>query len=396
MHRAAALNPNFGRVVIVGGGPAGAAAACRLGRRATLLERERAPAHKVCGEFISGEAIAELTALGVDLAKLGAAPVAAMRLVHRGKVAEARLPFAAAGLSRLALDEALLRRAITLGADAHRGVRVRSGGPGAVQTDAGMLSAPALLLATGKHDLRGLARQPGVAPEALIGFKLHLRLRPAQQAALAGHVEVVLFGGGYAGLNLVEDGVANLCLLADRARYGGDWPAVLAALEREDSHLALRLDGAVAAWDRPLSIFRVPYGYVHRGPDQHGVYRLGDQAAVIPSFCGDGMAIALHSGRLAAEALLAGRDAAAYHAALRRDAGPPVRLAHTLYRLTRSRAVRDVAVLAARRWPGLLRAIARRTRCGGAAPIAGDEWLHGSPASNFATVQETPPPILTS
>ncbi len=98
------------------------------------------------------------------------------------------------------------------------------------------------------------------------------------------------------------------------------------------------------------------------------MFRLGDQAAVIPSFCGDGMAIALHSGRLAAEPLLAGGDAAAYHAALRRDAGPPVRLAHRLYRLTRSRAVRDLAVSAARRWPGLLQMAARRTRCGGGPP----------------------------
>ena len=290
-----------------------------------------------------------------------------MRLVHRGRVAEARLPFAAAGWSRRALDEALLRRAATLGVDVQRGVRVRSAAPGLVLTDTGSLPAPTLLLATGKHDLRGLARRPATEPEGLIGWKLHLRLRPAQRAALAGHVEVVLFDGGYAGLQLVEDGVANLCLLADRGRYGGDWPTVLAALEREDSHLARRLEGAVPAWGRPLSIFRVPYGFVHRGPDEGGVFRLGDQAAVIPSFCGDGMAIALHSGRLAAEAVLAGRSAAAYHASLRRDAAPAVRLAFTLYRLTRSAAIRSLAVSAARRWPGLLRTVARHTRCGDAA-----------------------------
>ena len=55
-----------------------------------------------------------------------------------------------------------------------------------------------------------------------------------------------------------------MCLLVDRSRYdaaGQSWPALLAALEREDTHLARRLDGAASLWDRPLSIFRVPYGY---------------------------------------------------------------------------------------------------------------------------------------
>ncbi len=352
-------------VVIAGGGPAGASAACRLaraGRRVTLLERETGPAHKICGEFISGEALADLAGLGVDVPALGAVPIAAMRLVHRGRVAESRLPFPAAGLSRWALDEALLARAAADGAEVNRGVHVRQAAAGQVQTSEGTLEAPILLLATGKHDVRGLPRMPRSPPEALIGFKLHLQLCPAQQAALAGHVEVVLFRGGYAGLQMVEHGVANLCLLVDRSRYESDWPGLLTALEREDSHLARRLDGARPAWDRPLTIFRVPYGFIHGADDAPGLFRLGDQAAVIPSFCGDGMAIALHSARLAAEAVLTGQTAPQYHRALRRDAGPPVRLAQRAYRLTRSRPIRSLIVAAARSWPSLLRIVARRTR----------------------------------
>ena len=104
--------------MIVGGGLAGASAACRLareGRRVALLEREAGPAHKVCGEFLSGEALVELAGLGVDAAALGAAPITGMRMVHRGRMAECRLPFPAAGLSRYVLDEALLQRAAALG-----------------------------------------------------------------------------------------------------------------------------------------------------------------------------------------------------------------------------------------------------------------------------------------
>ncbi len=330
----------------------------------TVLEREPGPAHKVCGEFLSGEALADLAGLGLDTQALGAAPIHAMRLVHRGRAAESRLPFAAAGLSRFVLDEALLRQAAALGAELQRGVRVRSVEPGTVQSDAGPIAATTILLATGKHDLRGSTRA-APTPEPLIGFKQHLRLRPAQQAALAGHVEVVLFRGGYAGLQLVEDGIANLCLLVDRTRHdatGQAWPGLLDALMQEDSHLARRLEGADWLWDRPLSIFRVPYGFVHAGPEQPGLYRLGDQAAVIPSFCGDGMSIALHTARLAAQALLAGQSTTAYHQTMRRDATPPVRLAHRLYRLTRSPAIRTTIVQAARIYPALLRKAATQTR----------------------------------
>ena len=354
--------------MIAGGALAGASAACRLahgGRPVIVLERERGPAHKVCGEFLSGEALEDLAELGIDVAALGAAPISAMRLVHKGRVAETRLPFAAAGLSRWTLDEALLARAALCGADVRRGVRVRSVEPGLVQTDAGAIPADTILLATGKHEVRGTPRAGAADPESLVGFKLHLRLRAAEQASLAGHVEVVLFKRGYAGLQMIENGTANLCLLVDRSRFAGvgqSWPGLLASLEREDSHLGRRLEGAVALWDRPLTIFRVPYGFVHQGPDLPGVYRLGDQAAVIPSFCGDGMAIALHSARLAAAAVSAGQDSANFHRAMRRDAGPPVRLAHALYRLTNVPAIRSATIHTARLWPGLLRSVARQTR----------------------------------
>jgi len=356
-------------VLVAGGGPAGAAAACLLahaGRPVTLLERDAGPRHKICGEFLSREALTYLGRLGIDVAALGAADIPAMRLVYRGRMAESALPFRGAGLSRLALDEALLRRAESLGAVVHRGVRVRSVADGVVESDAGPWPAPTLFLATGKHDLRGSPRRPKREPEALIGFKLHLALTAPQRAALAGHVEVILFADGYAGLQLIEHGVANLCLLIDRARYdavGQDWPALLGELTRSDDHLARRLEGATPLLDRPLSIFRVPYGYLHDPADhQPGVFRLGDQAAVIPSFCGDGMSIALHSAHVAAETLLRGDDAAAYHRRMRRDAGPPVRLAFGLYRLGRPPMMRAGLMAACRAWPGLMRGVARHTR----------------------------------
>ena len=71
-------------VVIVGGGPAGAAAAIRLaeaGRNVVVLERTAGAHHKVCGEFVSVEALGALARLGLDPAALGAVPIDRLRIV---------------------------------------------------------------------------------------------------------------------------------------------------------------------------------------------------------------------------------------------------------------------------------------------------------------------------
>ena len=383
---------------IAGGGPAGAMAAAllaRAGRQVVLLERDHAPADRICGEFLSREALEDIDRLGIDPWALGAEPIEAVRLVRGRMVAEAALPFRGASLSRRVLDAALLHAAAGFGAEIRRGAGIRAlehpsasgmasptasaartagteGGAGTeawqgalALEDGSTLRARTLLLATGKHELRGARRQLRRPPPKLVGFKTYLALAPAQARALQGHVEVMLFPGAYAGLQPVEGGRANLCLLAAQARLeaaGGRWEALLAALCRDGAHLAERLDGARPLLPRPLTIARVPYGFVHAGPDLPGLYRVGDQMAVIPSFCGDGIAIALHSGAAAARAVLAGEGAAAHHRRMRRDAGGPVRLATLLYAVAQSAAGQRLLAGAFRAWPGGLRLVAGLTR----------------------------------
>ena len=353
------------RAVIAGGGVAGAAVACLLGRDALLLEREAGPHDKICGEFISHAAQTYLARLGVDLHALGAVPIRAVRLVQGRRVATARLPFRAVSLSRRVLDEALLQRAATKGAEIMRGHAVRGWADGMLDVDGvGRIPAPVLFLATGKHDLRGIRRAPRTPPADLVGLKMYLTLAPAQEADLAGHVELLLFPGGYAGLQMVEGGAANLCLLIDRARFeqaGRTWPGVQRMLERSLPHVARRLADAVPRLDRPLSIFRVPYGFIHApGPaDPAGLFRLGDQMGVIPSFCGDGVSIALHTA-FAATAALRDGGPSAYHRRMGGDLAGPIGRAEALYRLSRARP--GLVVGAVRAWPASLGWMARRTR----------------------------------
>ena len=353
--------------VIVGGGLAGGAAAVLLARggaRPLLIERDAAPRDKICGEFVSVEAQASLAALGLDLGRLGGARIDRVRLVTGSRSVEAKLPFTALGLTRRRLDAALLDHAAACGAEVVRGATVRSVTFTEIDSTHGQLRPTAVLLASGKHDIRGVKRATAGTIDDLIGFKQYFKVDVATRAAMDGVVEVHLFNGGYAGLQLVERGIVNLCLLIRRDRYAryGSWDALQAAL-LDEPRLARRFADAQAVFGKPLTISRVPYGFVHRpAASPEPAFRLGDQFGVIPSFTGDGMAIALHSGRLAAQTLLDGADAAAYHARLRGDIARQIVLATRLQRVGMSQPGRWAMLTALGVMPAALARIATWTR----------------------------------
>lgn len=352
--------------VIVGGGPAGAAAAialARAGARPLLIEREAVAAEKVCGEFLAEDAARALAVLGLDLAALGAVPIRRALLGAGRHAAEMALPFAAWGLPRATLDAALLEAAEAAGAELRRGVAVGAAarGPHGWQlrlADGTGIAAPRLVLATGKHELRGLRRD---ASGGALGVKLPL-VGAAPDAAIA----LLVCAGGYAGLQPRRGG-ANLCAALDPEAPGV--PAAARSAEAFLAHVAggsalaeRLLAGLRPALARPLTVAGVPYGFLHRGGAGDEPFRIGDQAAVIPSFCGDGVAMALGSGLAAAAAIRRDVPPGVHHAAQARSVAGGMRLAGWMAWLA-SHAPRlllgGVAVApAAARWA------ARRTRLG--------------------------------
>lgn len=351
-------------MVIIGGGPAGAAAAITLARGGAaplLLERSATTQEKVCGEFLGADAAAALAGLGIDLAALGAVPV--RRAIFAAGRREGRfdLPFPAWSLPRLVLDEALLQAAEEAGAELRRGVAVTTasaegGGWTLRLADGQVQRARTLVLATGKHELRGFAR----AGRRSIGLKLPLAGVPIGDA-----IAVLACAGGYAGLQPRSGGGANLCLALPEGTPGlaaaARDPAALLAMVAAGSNTARELlRDAAPAWARPLAVAAVPYGYV--APAESGAFRVGDQAAVIPSLCGDGIAMALGSGAQAARAILAGQGVAAHQAAWARHVKSGMRVA-ALVDAALGRAPGAAALLAG--WlPGMARWAARRTRLG--------------------------------
>ncbi|MGH9492392.1 MAG: FAD-dependent oxidoreductase [Terriglobales bacterium] len=289
-------------LLVAGGGPAGTSAAitaARLGARVLLLERGRFPRHKVCGEFVSPEALGLLESLlsGNPEAEvmLRTAPrISHARAFVAGQCAEFPLPAPAASIPRCDLDAALWTAAQAAGAEAHQAVAVESiqqDGVFEVATSAGVFSAKSAVNATGRwSNLNPATPQRPARGAAWLGIKAHFREQDP-----AASVDLYFFEGGYCGVQPLGGGRVNACAMvrSDRAR----------SLEEVFS-LHPRLFERSQRW-QPASEAVVTAPLVFRPPRvlRAGVLQAGDGAGFLDPFIGDGISAALHSGALAARAL---------------------------------------------------------------------------------------------
>ncbi len=366
-----------GLAIVAGGGLAGSAFALELarnGHRVLVLEATRQAHHKVCGEFLSAETKALLAYLGIDAAAIGASRVETLRLIAGRERAQAPLPFEGAGLSRYLLDEALLAAAGRAGADIERGTTVTAidveSETVSVRAGAERREAGAAALATGKHGLRQFPRGRG----EMVGLKLHVEVRPAASPLLDRVVQLAMFDGGYVGACTVEGGVVPLCWVMEASlvkRIGGaGWAEQAEHLSRTSELMGDLLSGAKPLAAKPVAISGIPYGFLRREPIADAVYPLGDQLAVIPSFTGDGIAIALSSGIGAARAVLAGRSAAHYQREMIGRLKPQFRWAGAVNLVFETRRLHRLGVRVAGALPGLVTRLVEATRLRGFDGIA--------------------------
>ena len=359
------MNPPL---LIVGGGPAGTAAAitlARAGEKPLLLERSRETGDAICGGFLSWRTLETLAGLGVEADALNPAPTTRVRLFAGERRADAPLPRPARSVSRRKLDTVLLAAAAAAGARIERGVAVRAI-DGTVRLDDGAdLRPDTLFLASGKHDVRGLAR-PAEArgSDPTLGLRVRIAAAPGLARLVSDAIELHLFDRGYVGIALQEDGSANVCMAVHRSRLSevGDPDKLLVTLGEECPALGERLAyrSGTEAID---AIANVPYGWRLR-EGRAGMFRLGDQAGVIPSLAGEGMGIALASGVSAAEAFVRGgpEASAEWQVRFAREIARPIRVARLIAGLGERQPSAGALVAVARLVPSLVDFAARLTR----------------------------------
>lgn len=266
------------RVTIAGGGLAGLALGLALRDRdvpVTVVEAAAYPRHRVCGEFISGIKESELQQLGIGEVFGKARRHVSTSWQEDGRVwFRANLPAAAYGLSRHYLDAALAETFVGCGGELRAGERHERDGEG-------------IVWATGR------ARADG----RWLGLKAHY-----DGLELTDDLEIHLQDGGYVGLTRVEDGRVNVCGLFRKTKVPAA-DAIPSACESAGLlRLSQRLRRARAVPGSTKGVTHFHLGWQSKPP---GLVCIGDAAAMIPPFTGNGMTMAFQSALHSADAVAA-------------------------------------------------------------------------------------------
>lgn len=294
-------------VIIIGGGLAGLTAALELSRHGisvAVFEKNRYPRHKVCGEYVSNEVVPYLKSLGVALDM--AVPIEYLELTTRkGASFSSKLPLGGIGISRYALDHSLCKRGVEQGVtfyfDTVIGITFTRDVFEVRTTDSGPFKARMVIGAYGKRSNldKTLKRSFINQKSPWLAVKAHYDFPEFPQNKVALHN----FQGGYCGLSKTETNAVNMCYLASYRNFSL-YRSIDEFNEKvlsENPNLKYFLNKAQPLWKKPLSIAQV--SFAKKETIMNHILFCGDTAGLIHPLCGNGMAMAIHSGKLAAEGI---------------------------------------------------------------------------------------------
>jgi menaquinone-9 beta-reductase len=366
---------NSRKTIIIGGGLAGLVSALQLsgqGIEVTVIEKKQYPFHKVCGEYISNEVLPYLQALQIQIEDLEPARLTQFMLSSpKGKMLQTPLDLGGTGVSRYRLDHYLYEMALG------QGVAFRQQ---ATATDVSFeenlftvtlssgetLQAPVVIGAYGKRS--GLDRRlnRGFFEERspYMAVKYHVRTQmPKHLIALHN------FTDGYAGISAIEQDRYCFCYLTTRQnlkRYG-----TIAEMEAQElsknpflREIFLNSDFLYA---QPLVINEI--SFAPKTCLEERVLMAGDAAGLITPLCGNGMAMAIHSGKLLSDQVLLflqGKQTrqqmeTAYAALWKRQFGARLQTGRLVQRLFGHPVLSELAVAGLKGLPFITQAIMRRT-----------------------------------
>ena len=298
-------------LAIVGGGLAGLALSIQIARegyRVILFEKEQYPFHRVCGEYISLESWDFLQRLGVDLDSLDVARIKRLSVsAINGSSFEQELPLGGFGVSRYKLDHTLVEIAKLSGVIVYEQTRVNdiqfSEGYFHIESSKGNFKARVAAGCYGKRsNLDVKWKRPFIVAKRnklnnYIGIKYHVRYNfPNDLIALHN------FKKGYCGISKVENDQYCLCYLttADNLQSSSnDIKKMEQTILSANPQLKKIFSECEMIRQEPVIISQISFDRKELIEDH--VLMIGDAAGMITPLCGNGMSMALHASKIAAE-----------------------------------------------------------------------------------------------
>lgn len=331
-------------ILVIGGGPAGLAAAIaarQKGFRVLVADACSPPLDKPCGEGLLPPGVEALRSLGVELTSEIAFPFRSIRFADEDCSAAALIPHQSGfGLHRTALHQMLVDRAAAAGVDLLWNARISLLGRERVAVNGEPFEARWFVGADGRNSV--VRNWAGLAPprqgRARFGFRRHYRVIPWTDS-------VEVYWGENSQIVVTPTGPFDVCVVVF-----SDYPRLrLDAALRMFPQVASRLEGAQsqdAERGDQTALWRL------RRVTRGRVALIGDASGCVDALTGCGLSLAFHQALQLAEAFE--RDVLRhYESEHRRLMHTPARMSGLLVTMADSIHVRRRALRLFQRRPEL-------------------------------------------
>ena len=290
-------------IVIIGGGLAGLVTSIRLatsGVSCTLIEKKSYPFHRVCGEYISNEAVPFLKSMNLYPHQFTPPQLQRFQLSSvAGNNTVLPLDLGGFGISRYSFDNFLFHEAKRLGVNVLLDTEVEevafSEEKFSIRTQVKDFEADIVIGSFGKRSKLDLSLDRSFTHRRspYVGIKYHVRTDyPPDLIALHN------FRGGYCGVSNVEDGRTNICYLVHRdvLKQCGSIEALEHEIVFQNPFLKNIFSNAEFLFKKPEVINEI--SFETKSTIQDHILMAGDAAGMITPLCGNGMAMAIHSAKI--------------------------------------------------------------------------------------------------